>query len=218
MPRSSRQIWCSIRAFTSCSAILSCGCRSASQTEQDSEDFLNINGVIATGRVATRRLSSAILITSSRREFASRSSLASKSRVLLLESHARARPHPGWSVWQSDRGQVLGGHLGRFVVALRGGTSGMVSSRRTIDFCAPDVHFVEVHLDAFFVAVEAWGSLRRRPMRRRHSQALIETRPIRESRWFGSAGPLRAVGGATGITRPLRVRCSYIVQCLDPGA
>ena len=53
MPRSSRQIWCSIRAFTSCSAILSCGCRSASQTQQDSEDFLNINGVIAKNIVET---------------------------------------------------------------------------------------------------------------------------------------------------------------------
>ena len=32
---------------------------------------------------------------------------------LLLESRARARPYPGRSLRQLDRGQVLGGHLGR---------------------------------------------------------------------------------------------------------
>ena len=58
MPRSSRQIWCSIRAFTSRSAILSCACRSTSQAEQDSEDFRNINGVIA--KLLSRAVSAAI--------------------------------------------------------------------------------------------------------------------------------------------------------------
>ena len=67
--------------------------------------------------------------------------------------------------------------------------------RRTIDFCAPEVYFVEVHLDAFFVAVEAWGSLRRRPMQGRTSTSTGPTslRPGRFGSHVGlvSAGPLR---------------------------
>ena len=54
---------------------------------------------------------------------------------------------------------------------------------------------MEVHLDAFFVAVEAWGSLRRRPMQGRTS-ASTGPMSLRLGR-FGShvglvsAGPLR---------------------------
>ena len=97
------------------------------------------------------------------------------------------------------------GHLGRFVVALRGGTSGMVSRATNNRFlCARGVfrggapgrvlccgRSVGVSTPAANAGTN-FGI---------HRPNVIETRPIRESRWFGvrRPAPRTSVGGATGI-------------------